>query len=102
MTERFIIDDAGTLIDMETRNTYDYVSDVVDLLNGYDKENEQLKQSITEVVELLSEEVDVFSEKATKHDIIAYVELQELDNKDAYYMATATKKAIRMLKELQE
>ena len=52
--------------------------------------------------QILSEEVDVFSEKATKHDIIAYVELQELDNKDAYYMATATKKAIRMLKELQE
>ena len=48
MTEkkRFIVDDAGTLIDMETRNTYDYVGDVVDLLNGYDKENEQLKQSV--------------------------------------------------------
>ena len=28
----------------------------------------------------------------------AYIELKELDNKDAYYMATATKKAIRMLK----
>ena len=33
MNERFMVDDAGTLIDMETRNTYDYVSDVVDLLN---------------------------------------------------------------------
>ena len=66
------------------------------------KENEQLKSVIKEVTELLSEEVDLFSDKATEHDIIAYVELKELDNKDAYYMATTTKKAIRMLKELQE
>ena len=36
--ERFMIDDAGTLIDMETRNTYDYVSDVVDLLNDLTNE----------------------------------------------------------------
>lgn len=75
------------------------------LLNEYvdvKKENEQLKSTIKEVTELLSEEVDLFSDKATEHDINAYVELKELDNKDAYYMATATKKAIRMLKELQE
>ena len=65
-------------------------------------ENEQLKSRIKEVTELLSEEVDLFSDKATEHDINAYVELKELDNKDAFYMATATKKAIRMLKELQE
>ena len=36
--ERFIVDDAGTLIDMETRNTYDYVSEVVDLLNDVTNE----------------------------------------------------------------
>ena len=36
--ERFIVDDAGTLIDMETRNTYDYVSDIVDLLNDVTNE----------------------------------------------------------------
>lgn len=36
MTERYIIDDAGTLIDIQTRNTYDYVSDVCPLLNRYD------------------------------------------------------------------
>ena len=65
-------------------------------------ENEQLKSTIKEVTELLSDEVDLFSDKATEHDINAYVELKELDNKDAYYMATATKKAIKMLKELQE
>ena len=44
MSERFMVDDAGTLIDMETRNSYDYVSDVVDLLNNLHEENEQLKQ----------------------------------------------------------
>ena len=65
-------------------------------------ENEQLKSTIKEVTELLSDEVDLFSDKATEHDINAYVELKELDNKDAYYMATATKKAIKMFKELQE
>ena len=36
--ERFMVDDAGTLIDMETRNTYDYVSEVVDLLNDVTNE----------------------------------------------------------------
>ena len=50
MTERFIIDDAGTLIDIETRNTYDYVSDICPLLNQLNneiKENEDIidKQS---------------------------------------------------------
>ena len=29
MTERYIIDDAGTLIDMETRNTYDYIEEIL-------------------------------------------------------------------------
>lgn len=66
------------------------------------KENEKLKSTVKEVLGLLSDEVDLFSDKATEHDINAYVELKELDNKDAFYMATATKKAIKMLKELQE
>lgn len=78
-------------------NEYDLSSENRKLL----KENEQLKSRIKEVTELLSEEVDLFSDKATEHDINAYMELKELDNKDAFYMATATKKAIRMLKELQ-
>ena len=75
------------------------------LLNEYvdvKEKNEQLKSTIKEVTELLSEEVDLFSDKATEHDINAYVELRELDNKDAFYMATATKEAIKMLKELIE
>jgi hypothetical protein len=36
MTDRYIIDDAGTLIDIETRNTYDYVSEICPVLNRYD------------------------------------------------------------------
>ena len=63
-----------------------------------EKENEQLKQSMKEVAELLSDEVDVFSDEAIEHDINAYMELKELDNKDAFYMAKATKTAIKMLK----
>lgn len=62
------------------------------------KENNQLKETMKKVAELLSDEVDLFSDKAIEHDINAYVELNELDNKDAYYMAKATKTAIKMLK----
>lgn len=57
--ERFMTDDAGTLIDMETRDTFDIVEEVVDILNNYEntvfhkderikeleKENEQLRWS---------------------------------------------------------
>ena len=73
---------------------------IVELLNEFQKENEQLKSVVKEVIELLREEVDVFSDKATEHDINAYIELNELDNKDAYYMATATKKSIKLLKRV--
>ena len=48
MTKRFIIDDCGTLIDIQTRNTYDYVSDVCPLLNQLVKENKQIRNIITE------------------------------------------------------
>ena len=47
MSERFIVDTAGTLIDMETRNTYDYVSEVCPLLNDIDSENTHVKHSLS-------------------------------------------------------
>ena len=47
MTERFIVDTAGTLIDMVTRNTYDYVSEVCPLLNDIDSENAHVKYSLS-------------------------------------------------------
>jgi len=50
MTERFIIDDCGTLIDMQTRDTYDYVSDVCGLLNELTEENEHIKQTIKDMI----------------------------------------------------
>lgn len=43
MTERFMIDTCGTLIDKETAWCYDYVSEVKDLMNNLEKENKQLK-----------------------------------------------------------
>ena len=64
----------------------------------YEDINKNLKQAIKESYEILSTDVDVFSEKATEHDINAYIELRELDNKDAYYIAIGTKKAIDLLK----
>ena len=72
-----------------------------ELLNELAEENEQLKSTIKEVIELLSEEVDLFIDKATEYDINACIKLKELDNKDAFYMAIVTKKAIKMLKELK-
>ncbi len=44
MDERFLVDDCGTLIDMVSRDTYDYVGDVCSLLNNLNSENEQLKK----------------------------------------------------------
>ena len=73
---------------------------IVDENNQLRKEKEQLKQTIKGVYEILSIDVDVFSDKATEHDINAYVELRELDNKDAYYIAKGTKKAIELLKKV--
>ena len=46
MTEKWIVDDAGTLINMSTRNHYDYMEEVVDVLNNLSEENEQLKEEI--------------------------------------------------------
>ena len=49
--ERFIVDTTGTLIDMVTRDTFDYVSDVVDLLNSLNEENEQLKKDCSNLID---------------------------------------------------
>ena len=44
--KRFMIDDAGTLIDMHTRDTFDYVSDVCDLLNEQHETIQRLKKQL--------------------------------------------------------
>ena len=41
-----MVDDCGTLIDMHTRDTFDYVSDIVTLLNELNEENKQLKKRL--------------------------------------------------------
>ena len=46
MTEKYIVDDAGTLIDMETREMYDIVEEVCPVLNKYVKENQELKEAL--------------------------------------------------------
>lgn len=74
--------------------------DMLNRLNEQDKEISELKQTIRDVYEILCIDVDVFSDKATEHDINAYIELRELDNKDAYYMAKGTKKALELLKKV--
>ena len=48
MTDRFIIDDAGTLIDTYNMNTYDYITEIAPLLNQQYEENIKIKQLITE------------------------------------------------------
>lgn len=53
-TNRFIVDDAGTLIDMVTRETYDYVSDICPVLNQQNNDNETLMQRNTELGERLT------------------------------------------------
>ena len=66
MTDRFIIDSCGTLIDMKTRNTYDYVSDVVELLNLLSRENEQLKQDNDNLIHLLENQSMIIQELHSK------------------------------------
>lgn len=48
MTDKYIVDDAGTLIDIETREMYDIVEQVCPVLNRYDKENKMIKHTIKE------------------------------------------------------
>lgn len=78
MTERYIIDDAGTLIDIETRNTYDYVNEVCELLNELatkcsqlKNENEELKQDIRELLnDKLLTELQMKCDKKQGHIVV--------------------------------
>jgi len=55
MTEKWIVDDAGTLINMETRENYDYVSDVCNLLNEKEKRIKQLKKENNDFDDAINE-----------------------------------------------
>ena len=52
MTEnkRFLIDDAGELIDLNNRKFIDYGDECCKLLNELNDENEELKQHNTELI----------------------------------------------------
>ena len=67
MTEKWIVDDAGTLINMSTRNHYDYMEEVVDVLNNLSEENEQLKKEIEEHKAVINKE---WSKYLKKHEMI--------------------------------
>lgn len=45
MTERYIEDDCG-IIDMQTKDTYDYVSEVVGLLNKQETKLKRIKEEV--------------------------------------------------------
>lgn len=51
MTKRFILDDAGELIDMSNHKFIDYGEEVCELLNQISEENEELKISLVIVKE---------------------------------------------------
>ena len=91
--KRFMVDDAGTLIDMETRNTYDYVGDVVDLLNELAEGNEELRTKNNAYIQ----DVEAYREENTHlklgneqikeeikdlNDILARYEEKELQRND--------------------
>ena len=97
----YILDNPNTELDfIEMLGDCLEAEEIVDRLNEQDTEISELKQTIRGVYEILSIDVDVFSDKATEHDINAYIELKELDNKDAYYIAKGTKKAMELLKKV--
>lgn len=45
MTERYMVDDCG-IIDMQTKETYDYVSEVCLVLNTQDKRIKELEDEL--------------------------------------------------------
>ena len=113
MTEKWIIKD-GEIIHTATNITFDSFIDIVVVLNGqsknitqlYDKnkelkyENEYLKRVMQSVYDSLILNVDVFSDEAEKHSLMAYKEMHDLDDKDIYHMVRATKQVIKMLENV--
>ena len=44
--ERFMVDDAGTLIDKKTAECYDYMEEIVDLLNSQEQRIRELENEL--------------------------------------------------------
>lgn len=79
MSERFIIDDCGTLIDMETRDTYDYVEEVCPVLNIHEEQIKELKQRNKRQYERLKELTDLMFKRdwKTLNDMVDEWEKEE-------------------------
>ena len=95
MTDRFIIDDAGTLIDIETRDTYDYVSEVLPLLNELENEKTRYetlaKHRRTEIIRRV----------ATLQNIVAQYTSGEILFKNDVNPNTAVKQVLEKLLNTQ-
>ena len=58
-TERFMVDDAGTLIDKKTAQCYDYMEEIVNLMNSQEEQIQELKQRNQRQYERLKELTDL-------------------------------------------
>lgn len=92
MTKRFIVDDAGTLIDMQTRDTFDYVSDVCGFLNELHEENAKLKNSLREF--------EVFESNRIKGAVVTNDDFSVTlhSNNEAYMVCNMLNRFIRSVK----
>ena len=75
--KRFMIDDCGTLIDMHTRDTFDYVSDVCDLLNEQHETIQRLNQNVDELLFVNVEKELLEENEQLKQDRNALIHLLE-------------------------
>ena len=91
MTERFIVDDCGTLMDRDTRTTYDYVEEVAPILNAqYERlrEKDELLTDLLKVNENQQKLLMRFEEISEKYNIkledipVTFEEYVALDNGD--------------------
>ena len=71
--KRFMIDDAGSLIDKQTRKYYDYVSEVVDLLN---EQNQQIKELEQEGMQLKEKNKKVNERNLCLNSELSYYQSQ--------------------------
>ena len=72
----WIVDDAGTLINISTRNHYDYMEEIVDELNKLSEQNKQLKKE--------NKELRCTIESNSQDDYIDYLKKQNEELKEIF------------------
>ena len=95
MTARFMVDDAGTLIDIHTRDTFDYVSDVCNLLNEQHETIHRLKQNIDELLSVDIEEELLKENEQLKKEAEEY-------NEDAMSYQTLYEQQLETIQRLKQ